>query len=180
MLAVGPRLASVVLSALVFACGGPHGSGVKSASVSLTSVLHPLLGQVLVPRTETTLRGTGIRLPLAGKVTVVDFWGTYCKPCLAMLPSLQKLSVDYGTRGVVIVGVAADDNPGLVAEVLRRHGVTYPNVVDDSGNVRGRFRVTDVPATLVFDGTGVLRFVAEAGKTSDADLRQLLESLLEG
>ncbi|MEI7894076.1 MAG: TlpA disulfide reductase family protein [Myxococcales bacterium] len=70
------------------------------------------------------------------------------------LPAMQALSTKYAARGLVVLGVAADDNPGLVQQRLRELGITYPNVIDAEGSLRGALRVKELPTTLVIDRAG--------------------------
>ena len=67
----------------------------------------------------------------------------------------------------MVVGVATDDNPGLVQEHLRRLGVTYPNVVDASGTLRGAYRADKLPQTVVMDRHGKVRVVRVGGGEED-------------
>lgn len=125
---------------------------------------HPDLGSVPVPVTATTLDGTAYELPARGHVTVVDLWATSCAPCLAALPDVERLA----HRGVHVVGVASDDNPGLVAKAIAQSEVTYPNVVDADGEVRGWLHTRDVPTIVVFDRHGRIRWV-HTGAPADVD-----------
>ena len=79
-----------------------------------------------------------------------------------------------------LVGVAIDDNPGLVEERLKKLGVTYTNVLDDgASSVRGAYQVTDLPSTFIFDKKGVLRVVTRGGDEADvAKIQDAVEFLL--
>ena len=140
---------------------------------------HPLVSQNLSPHTELSLDGRSVRVPEQGKVTVIDVWATSCKPCVAMMPAMQALYAKYASRGLVIVGIAADDNPGLVQMRLRELGVSYANIVDAEGTLRGALRVTELPHSFVVDRRGVVRLVRVGGKAGDMDaVESAVETLL--
>jgi thiol-disulfide isomerase/thioredoxin len=145
----------------------------------LVSEAHPRLGAVVEPRSEVALSGAMVALPAPGKVTLVDVWQTSCEPCMKVMPHLQALHAEKASRGLVVVGVAADDNPGLVQQRLRALGVTYDNVVDAEGQVRGALGSTALPTTLLVDRSGKVRLVREGG--DEADVRAIddgVEALL--
>jgi thiol-disulfide isomerase/thioredoxin len=165
------RLAAAPLVALatVSACRPPP----------LATDPHPLLAAIPAPQREQPLDGALMPIPTPGHVTVVDFWATWCKPCLRMLPGLEALHRETRVRGVVVVGVASDDNPGLVQAFLREHGVTYANVVAPDGNLRGSYKVGDLPHTFVLDRHGRVRVVRKGGGEADLSaLRDAVDTLL--
>jgi peroxiredoxin len=93
---------------------------------------------------------------------------------------MQALSTKYAARGLVVLGVAVDDNPGLVLQRLRELGITYPNVIDAEGSLRGALRVKELPTTLVIDRAGIVRLVRAGGDAGDMEaIEQAAEALLE-
>ena len=142
---------------------------------------HPSLAQPISSRTERTVDGrTTVRVPAPGKVTVIDVWATSCAPCIKLMPAMQALSTKYAARGLVVLGVAVDDNPGLVLQRLRELGITYPNVIDAEGSLRGALRVKELPTTLVIDRAGIVRLVRAGGDAGDMEaIEQAAEALLE-
>lgn len=154
-------LAAVVAAALVCGC----------ATAVPASHPHALLGKRVPRLSGRDLGGTQVAIPSSGSVTVVDVWATSCAPCLRAMPALELLHRRDQARGLAVVGVATDDNPGLVAEKLATLGVTYPNVVDADGSLQQALRAPTLPLTLVFDRVGTLRFVAVGG--GEDDLRRV-------
>jgi thiol-disulfide isomerase/thioredoxin len=145
----------------------------------LASEPHPLLSSAPAVRQEMTLDGTLIRLPKPGHVTLIDFWATSCEPCVRMMPAVESLWREKGSAGLHVVGVASDDNPGLVQERLRQLGVSYPNVVDADGSVRGSYRVDSIPMTILLDRVGRMRVAHHGGDAkSIAEIREAVDALL--
>jgi len=146
--------------------------GCGSASLP-QSIPHPLLDQAPEPLEEMGLDGEMISFPKKGEVTVVDFWSTNCKPCVKMMPAIETLYEGRKGSGVTVIGVAVDDNPGLVQKRLKEIGVTYPNVLDDpASSLRGTYQVDELPQTFIFDKTGHLRVVTKGGEETDIGIIQ--------
>jgi len=106
----------------------------------------------------TTLAGDTLDWSaLKGKVVLVDFWATWCKPCHRAMPGLQALHDEYGDLGFSVVGLSIDGD-GSQAEVekfIREKRITYPIVLDSPRNSAwARYRVKAVPAAFLIDGEG--------------------------
>lgn len=95
---------------------------------------------------------------LAGRVVLLDFWATWCAPCLAELPHLRDLHERYGDRGLVIIGVALDAIERRdLRSFLLRHDVDWPQVHERDGTGAAfaqRFAVEAVPVTVLVDREG--------------------------
>jgi thiol-disulfide isomerase/thioredoxin len=140
---------------------------------------HPLLATEVAARREAALNGDLISLPKKGEVTVIDFWSTSCVPCAKLMPEVERLYTERKADGLEIIGVAIDDNPGLVLNQLKERGVTYPIVLDPNSEIQGKYRVSELPQTFVFDRSGKLRFFVKGGDERDvAQIRQAVDALL--
>src|ERR1700731_5098247 len=67
---------------------------------------------------------------LKGKVVVLNFWGTWCPPCIEETPALNRLQKYIEARNGVVLGVAADEDPAVYEAFLREHGVIFPTYRD--------------------------------------------------
>ncbi len=114
---------------------------------------------------------------LRGKVVVVDFWATWCPPCRAELPSLEKLKTEFTGR-VEFLSVT-DEDTGTVKGFLKKASYTFPVLMDSKRAVNRRYGIRAIPALLVIDREGVIRqhFV---GSRSEATLRSAIQSVLTG
>ena len=126
----------------------------------------------------------GGRAPLPrGKVTLVDFWATWCAPCRASMPRLQRVWQQYRGDGVEIYSVDTDDpgperEPGVREFLLENH-LTFPVVLDDGDAVRA-FSIGSLPTLLLLDRQGQVAWshVGALGGRDETDLRAALDHAL--
>jgi thiol:disulfide interchange protein DsbD len=96
----------------------------------------------------------GKPIDTAGKVLVVNFWATYCVPCIQEIPSFNQLYKDLGSKGVAVVGVSMDeDGADLVHSFLKKHPMDYPVALGPQA-LNQQYKLDALPVTVVFDRTG--------------------------
>ncbi|TLS53055.1 redoxin domain-containing protein [Paenibacillus antri] len=114
-----------------------------------------------------------------GRPMVVNFWGTFCPPCVEETPALQRMYEKYEDQGVVILGVNLGEKPAVrIEQFVDRFGVTYPVLLDPDLDVRDRYGVRSYPTTFFVDASGVVREVKVGGMTEgyiEAGIRRLLQ-----
>jgi cytochrome c biogenesis protein CcmG, thiol:disulfide interchange protein DsbE len=113
-----------------------------------------------------------------GRPLVVNFWATWCGPCRREQPALQRLAEEYDGR-VAFVGVNHTDDRAAAREYLRQYGVTYPSLFDPAGEVAFDFEIPYLPATVLVDETGVLRYRL-LGAQPESSFRRHIERVLTG
>jgi peroxiredoxin len=116
---------------------------------------------------------------LAGKVVVVDFWATWCAPCRESMPELEKLYKKYAAKGVAVVGVSVDKEPGAIKPFIEKLNVTFPIVHDAGHGVADKFAPPRMPSSYIVDRKGVVRYVHGGYHAGDAavvekELQELL------
>lgn len=129
------------------------------------------------------LRGTGPEGWQPGHVYVLDFWATWCAPCLTQMPAHQELQDRYADRDVHLLGIAlwSEDGPLTPAQAMEEYrGLTYP-LAEDVGDraaemFMARTSTNGLPAMMVVDDEGRLAWVGEPGE----ELETTLEALLDG
>lgn len=117
---------------------------------------------------------------LRGRVVLVDFWATWCAPCLEELPRLKRLHARYGARELTIIGVSLDRSSGRdFRSWLQRQGIGWPQVRQsgqyDSPLARA-FDVDAIPASYLFDRDGRLDGTALRGDRLDARVNALVNA----
>ena len=119
---------------------------------------------------------------LAGeRLTVIDFWATWCGPCIQAIPELVALSEAFEEQGVTFIGINVDSprNLAKVKPFARSMGITYPVLLDVNSEVMGQLNVTAVPTLLVVTAEREIVLLHEGYRPGDAEyLREELEQLL--
>jgi thiol-disulfide isomerase/thioredoxin len=112
------------------------------------------------------LNGRTVELAdLKGKVVLLDFWATWCAPCVASMPRLQKLHQKYAAKGFAVVGVAIDEKgAAVVAPMVSKKKVTYPVLLGTEAAWTA-YQVKSLPALFVIDREG--RIVKRFGGATD-------------
>lgn len=136
----------------------------------------PLIGQPAPTWTLTTLDGETLSSgDLAGPY-VVNFWASWCGPCVDEHPVLTRTQAEHGDE-LALVGVLYQDAPSDAEGFLARYGDTgYQHVVDDDGRLAIDFGVTGPPETFFVDADGIVRD-RQFGPLSEALMDQRLASI---
>jgi thiol-disulfide isomerase/thioredoxin len=115
---------------------------------------------------------------LKGKVVLVDFWGTWCGPCVAKLPELQPLHEKYAERGLAIIAIHSANSADSCEEFIREHKFTFP-VAIDSGTTAEEFAISAWPTYFLIDRAGtVVEGFNHATPTEEAIVK-LIDSAVE-
>lgn len=112
-----------------------------------------------VQRADFTLKDTAGRdwtlSKLKGHVVLVDFWATWCAPCVAEMPDLESLYHRYAAQGLIVFSLSGED-PTVVRSFLAKRHFTLPVLLDPNHDVMGRFHVPSIPRNFLYDRDGVL------------------------
>jgi len=92
-----------------------------------------------------------------GQVVVLNFWATWCPPCVEELPSLMNLQDRMRERGVTVLGVSIDVDGDAYHRFLKLHNINFLTVRDPEQKVAGMYGTTGWPETYIIDRQGVLR-----------------------
>lgn len=128
------------------------------------------LGDSTVPPTLAALKG---------QVVYVDFWASWCTPCLRSMPALRTLYGKHKDQGFVVVGVNKDVSLAEAERFLRRFPVSFPLVTDSDDAVAKAFDVKTMPSGYLIDRTGTVRQVLR-GFTAETEtaLAKQIQDLL--
>lgn len=97
---------------------------------------------------------------LRGKVVVLDFWASWCAPCRAEAPIVDRVARRHEGKGVVVVGVTTSDDDWVrAADFVKSHGLGYTTVFDEGDHVANAFQVRELPTLVVIDPKGVVSAV---------------------
>lgn len=114
-----------------------------------------------------------------GKVVLLNFWASWCPPCLQEMPSMERLRLKMAGRPLEIVALDSAETPAEVKAYLSRMKLGFPVLLDPDGSNTRRWKVFALPTTFLLDGKGQLRYVL-TGPTEwdEGEALQVIESLL--
>ncbi len=126
--------------------------------------------------------GTQTLSDLRGQVVVVNFWASWCPPCRAEMPTLDRVAREYASQGVTVLAVnaTASDSREAAQRFLEEIKVSaLPVVLDIDGRVVQTYRISAFPTTFFVDAQGVIRDIVVGGPLSEASLRARLDDLVQ-
>ncbi len=140
-----------------------------------------MTGETGKPRPEFSLKDlTGTNREIRewdGRLLFINFWATWCPPCLREIPTFIELQDRYGDRGLQFLGVAIQE-PAPVREFVKESGINYPVLVgqDDAMQAATEFgnRIGGLPFTAVVDRTGTIIY-AQGGELSMEQAEKLIQ-----
>lgn len=157
------RLAALFLVALVTALTGPATQSRAEEGPPLQGVFadnFSLAEEPMPAPQEPAWRADGSAAPMAdfkGQVVLLNFWATWCGPCVREMPSLDRLQADLGPEGLAVVAVSQDFKQSLAAAFLDEHRLDNLDLyMDKRGAVARAFGVRGLPTTYLIDRQGRL------------------------
>lgn len=170
-------LAGIIVLIAHFSSDSVPRLGPRTAAAACTSGYGCLPEVTFVDTNGTAYTHESLR----GKVVIVNFWATWCSPCIKEIPDLSRVSMEYKDRDVVVFGVLVED--GLSAASLLNfqsdHDMQYP-VIRSTPEIMNHFRwPSSLPTTFVFDKAGrLVDNKPHLGALSADDLKRLLAPLI--
>lgn len=116
-----------------------------------------------------------------GKVLIINLWASWCPPCRAEMPALQEVYNANQDRGLEILAVNTtfQDQESAAASFIEEFELTFPILMERSGDVARQYLLRAMPSTFFIDREGVIRKVIIGGPMSEATLQTAVEELLQ-
>ena len=124
--------------------------------------------------TEPAMGGASTLAQLKGKVVVLDFWATWCGPCIAAIPNTNALMSKYADQGLVVIGVCRSDGSEKMLDTVRSKGIAYPVCIDAKNEVNTAYGVDGYPDYYLIDRAGRLRGADVASVSLEDAIKLLL------
>ncbi len=159
---------AVLLAALVFAVYSSLAKGVDDVKI----------GEQAPNFSLKQLDGTAVKLSdLQGKGVVLNFWGSWCKPCKAEMPALDKKYQELKDKGLVVVGVNISEAPVSVQQFVDQLGVTFPILLDRQSDITRLYNIGPIPTTYFLDSKGIVKDIV-IGQMSEATISAKVNKIL--
>lgn len=166
---------------LVILATGINGCTKGGAGAETASADHPLLG-TQAPAFELERYDHGENVSPAasrGKVTIVDFWATWCAPCKESFPAYEAIAKEHAGE-VVVIALSEDESPDGIGAFVSETGVTFPVAWDEGQRVAAQYEPATMPTSYILDRNGIVRYVHVGFNSGDEEtLRAQVSSLLQ-
>jgi peroxiredoxin len=142
--------------------------------------VEPTIGAVAPNFILQTTDGDEVRLhDLRGEAVMVNYWVTWCIPCIEEMPVLEKLHREYQDQGFTLLSVngIAQDDLDTVMDTVTNFDLTFPVVLDEGDTVYNDFKVRFMPTSFFIDPQGVIKHI-QLGSTTEEGFRTRIEEIL--
>ena len=130
----------------------------------------------------TTTSGETIKLSdLRGQAVLVNLWATWCPPCRAEMPAIDKVYNEYKDDGLVVLAVnmTYQDTVANIAPFVDEYGLTFPILLDETGIVGTLYQLRSLPSSFFINRDGTINEVVIGGPMAEALLRTRVEEILK-
>jgi thiol-disulfide isomerase/thioredoxin len=143
--------------------------------------LEALVGAIAPAFELPLLEGERIRLEdLRGKIVLLDFWATWCGPCIASLPKLNEIAQEYRGVNVQLIAVNIEQKPAEIKSMLGKLEIKPTVALDSDGAVARAYFAEAIPQTVIIDANGkIVRIVVGGGEAAEKQIRSTLDSLIQ-
>src|SRR5438105_13973428 len=136
----------------------------------------PLVGSPAPEIVLKDLQGRDVKLSdLRGKVVLVNFWATWCKPCKEEMPAMQASYDKLRDKGFVVLAVNELEDTARVAEHIRTHGHTFEVVMDQNNRVANMYGVVGLPASFLIDPQGIVRERISGSLLTESHIEEMVK-----
>lgn len=134
------------------------------------------IGQTAMDFQVKDLNGQPLSLEqYRGKVVLLDFWATWCPPCIAEMPNVKATYAKYKNRNFEIIGVSLDRGIAPLEDYIEKEGIRWPQYYDSSRQVSNMYQIRAIPSTFLIDGSGVIRNTNLRGSALESAVAQLVQ-----
>ena len=170
--------AIILLSGLVWIFVGAD----KTDSAAAGRIPAPQKGFLAPEFKLETPNGQSIALTDArGKAVLVNIWATWCPPCRAEMPTIEKLYQEYQDQGLVVLGVNStiQDEPPQIVPFINQYNITFPILLDVNGEASNLYELRSLPTSFFIGRDGVIKEVVVGGPMAEALLRTNIEEIIK-
>ena len=128
----------------------------------------------------TGLEGEALSLSqYRGQIVLLDFWATWCGPCIAEMPNVKATYAKYKNQKFEIIGISLDRSTAPLEAYIASEGITWRQYWDNGGRISNMYNVRAIPSTFLIDGAGIIRQVNLRGTALEMAVAELVRENLE-
>ena len=113
-----------------------------------------------------------------GEVIIMNFWATWCPPCRAEMPGINRFYEAHQAEGLVVLAINAQEDAATVRPFIQANNFSFPVLLDLQGRVASQYSTRSFPTTFIIDRDGVIQHV-QTGKISERELEKIVLPLLQ-
>ena len=114
-----------------------------------------------------------------GKIVLLNFWATWCKPCTTEMPAMQSCYDKLRDRGLVVLAVNELEDNTKVREHIKTYGHTFPVLMDRDNRVANMYGVYGLPVSVFIDERGVVQEYIKGGTLTEETIHQIVDRLAQ-
>ncbi len=154
-----PKAILPIILALVLLLAGCSAGSEPPDETSPTAPVEGSQVATLAPDFQLqNLDGQDISLSdLQGKPVLINFWATWCRPCVFEMPYLQQIYEEWSGRGLVLLTINIGESPPRIKEFLEAYNLSLPVLLDTKKNVARKYNITGIPTTFFIDKDGIIQ-----------------------
>lgn len=167
-------LSVILVFCLALAAGCGFGKPEKSPAAPPAADVGVTVGKAAPALSLPDLGGQTVSLPVAGKITVLNFWATWCPPCREEMPELDRFAKTAGAD-LAFYAINLQEPADKAAAFMRQNGYSMPVLLDESKAAR-TWLINSIPTTVVIDKKGIVRY-RKIGPVTAAELAGAIKGL---
>ena len=134
------------------------------------------VGQSVLDFHVVDLKGKPLSLAkYRGQVVLLDFWATWCPPCIAEMPNVKRTYEKYKNQKFQIIGISLDRGKAPLEAYIEKEGITWPQYYDNSRQISNMYQVQAIPSTFLIDADGIIRKTNLRGGALETAVAQLVQ-----
>jgi cytochrome c biogenesis protein CcmG/thiol:disulfide interchange protein DsbE len=150
----------------------------KITGVSTDSTQSPQVGKLAPDFYFENPEGESTSLSqLQGKPVLLNFWATWCGPCVHEMPFLEQINQDWPEEELALLGVNIGESPSQAAEFMQGNGLSFTVLLDSQTAVAQKYNIKYIPTTFLIDREGIIKEIKIGSFQSKAEIENMLSQI---